>query len=128
MKTYDLLEVLGAAFDVPLPSWCGEPLVWRRASGAGPAALEVASVCGLGVALREAGRADVPPLLVPEVEWQAFLRALRAGEFGGLADPGGDDGREEEPYDDEDDVRGWGDDDDDCPVFEDDEDDESDRR
>ncbi|WP_054568108.1 DUF397 domain-containing protein [Frankia sp. R43] len=117
MKTYDPLMALGREF--PLPSWGGEPLVWRRASGAGSSALEVASVCGLGVALREAGRAEVPPLLVPAVEWSAFVEALGAAEFPDLTDPGGGDGPWDGDGDDE--TWEWGDDDDYRPVADDDE-------
>lgn len=84
-----------ASLDVEVPVFGRDRLRWRRASGSGPAAVEVAPLAFAaasvvpGVAVRHAGWPDGPSLLFPDAEWRAFLAAVRAGEFNDVT-TGGD--------------------------------------
>ncbi|MCK9904832.1 hypothetical protein CC117_32445 [Parafrankia colletiae] len=88
-----------ASLDFELPAWGRERMAWRRASGSGDAAMEVAplgfatAAVGVGVALRQAGWPDGPSLLFSAAEWRAFLAGVRGGEFDDLTDSGGGDAR-----------------------------------
>ena len=65
--------------------WSGAPAsaTWRRSSactGADATCVEVAMWEGQ-VAVRDSKDAGGPALRFSALEWQAFLRAVRAGEF-----------------------------------------------
>lgn len=80
-----------ASLEVEVPVFGRDRLAWRRASGSGRAAVEVAPGAFAtastvpGVAVRHAGWPDGPSLLFPVAEWGAFLAAVRAGEFDDMA-------------------------------------------
>ncbi|MEX5637397.1 DUF397 domain-containing protein [Parafrankia sp. FMc2] len=87
------MRTWAAGLDFEIPAFGRDRLAWRRASGAEEAAVEVVSLAGVGVALRQAGWPDGPALLFSAVEWRAFLAGVRGGEFDHLTDSGGGDER-----------------------------------
>lgn len=77
-----------AGLDFEIPAFGRDRLAWRRASGAGEVAVEVVSLAGVGVALRQGGWPDGPALLFSMAEWRAFLAGVDDGEFNDLTDTG----------------------------------------
>ncbi|CAI7975474.1 DUF397 domain-containing protein [Frankia sp. Hr75.2] len=80
-----------AGLDFEVPAYGRDRLVWRRSSGAGEAAVEVAPLVltsVVGVVLRQAGWPDGPALLFSMAEWRAFLAGVSDGEFNDLTDTG----------------------------------------
>lgn len=61
-----------------------QPLAWRKASfsGANDNCVEVADTPDGGAAVRDSKDPDGSRLLFTPGEWDAFLRGVKAGEFG----------------------------------------------
>jgi len=63
---------------------CVEVGVWRKASYSGAnggGCVEVARIPASAVAVRDSKDPDGPRLVVAPEEWQAFVAAIKAGQF-----------------------------------------------
>jgi hypothetical protein len=57
---------------------------WRRSSYCGTnACVEIAEAPGQ-IMVRDSKNPDVPPFVFTTDEWTAFVRGVKAGEFGGV--------------------------------------------
>ena len=58
--------------------------VWRKSSYSSPSGncVEAAFMTDSGVAVRNSRFPDGPALLFTDAEWDAFLRGVKAGDFG----------------------------------------------
>lgn len=57
---------------------------WRKSSYSSPSGncVEAAFLTGSGVAVRNSRFPDGPALIFTDAEWDAFLRGVKAGDFG----------------------------------------------
>jgi len=60
------------------------PVAWRKSSYSSPSGncVEAAFMTDSGVAVRNSRFPDGPALLFTDAEWDAFLRGVKAGDFG----------------------------------------------